>query len=87
MNEASSFVMGQTGHEEKNNFLANFLLKTQGGWNMQKGCIVFREATCAKTLPINSGGCEATRRTREPREETIGRGSSRGEARSVKVGA
>lgn len=87
MNEASSFVMGQTGHEEKNNFLANFLLETQGGWNMQKGCIVFREATCAKTLPINSGGCEATRRTREPREETIGRGSSRGEARSVKVGA
>lgn len=87
MNETSSFVMGQTGHEEKNNFLANFLLETQGGWNMQKGCIVFREATCAKTLPINSGGCEATRRTREPREETIGRGSSRGEARSVKVGA
>lgn len=87
MNEASSFVMGQTGHEEKNNFLANFLLETQGGWNMQKGCIVFREATCAKTLPINSGGCEATRRTRKPREETIGRGSSRGEARSVKVGA
>lgn len=57
---------------------------------MQKGCIVIsrgyvRENFVHKFWPVVKlrGG----HGTRGPREETIGREGSRGEARSVKVGA
>lgn len=50
MNEASSFVMGQTGHEEKNNFLANFLVETQGGI-CKRGVSYFERLRARKLCP------------------------------------
>lgn len=44
---------------------------------METGVSLFREATCAKTLPINCGRLRGGHGTRKPREETIGRGESR----------
>lgn len=57
----------------REDYRANFLAETRG---IRKGGVVslFREATCAKTLPINS--------TEHGGKKQLGEGGSRGEARS-----